>query len=161
MASFNKIILVGNLTRNPESRTIPNGQNVTNFTVATNHRYKTANGEQRDEACFTDITVWGKQGENCQRFLQMGSSVLVEGRLRQENWEDKETGKNRSKHTVVAESVRFLNSSSGGGQNTSSSYQAPADKGDTNPSSSGDSFQAPPSMPSYDDGLDDNDDVPF
>ena len=157
MASYNKIILVGNLTRNPETNQLPSGLSVTTLGLATNHRYKTSSGEQRDEVCFVDITVWGKQGENCSQYLSMGSSVLVEGRLRQESWDDKETGQKRHRHSVVADVVRFLNTSTSNNNNNRGNTQnsAPVDQSNA--------FQAPSQkpnpMPNYDSF--DDDDVPF
>ncbi len=115
--NLNKILLIGNLTRDPELRYTSGGAAMVNFTVATNHRYTTAAGETRDEACFVRVTVWGKIAENCGKYLGKGSPVFVEGRLRQNNWET-DKGEKRSTLEVVAQSVQFLgrrDASSGGG----------------------------------------------
>lgn len=112
---FNKVILVGNLTRDPEVRSV--GSNtVTAFGMACNRKFKTQSGEQRDEAMFIDCEAWGVTGENVAKFLARGSKALVEGRLKFDEWEDRETGAKRSKHRVVAEFVRFLDAPGEGGE---------------------------------------------
>ncbi len=109
-ASLNKVFLMGNLTREPELRYTP-GSNaaVCEFGLAVNRRY-TQNGQERDETCFLDIVVWGKQGESCSRFLQKGMPVLIEGRLSYEQWTEKDSQKKRSRIRVVADRVQFLGS---------------------------------------------------
>ena len=159
MASYNKIILVGNLTRNPETKQLPSGVSVTTLGLATNHRYKTSSGEQREEVCYIDVTVWGLQGENCSRYLSMGSSVLVEGRLRQNSWEDKETGKKRYGYDVTADVVRFLNSSSNNGENVQKNIAPQKENVSKESSFSPPPAQQPNPMPNYDSF--DDDDVPF
>ncbi|MBQ4107466.1 MAG: single-stranded DNA-binding protein [Lentisphaeria bacterium] len=109
MASLNKVFLMGNLTRDPDLRTTPSGASVCEFGLAVNRRF-TVNGSERDETCFVDITVWSKAAENCKRFLEKGSPVLIEGRLQLDQWDDREGGGKRSKLRVVAEQVQFLNS---------------------------------------------------
>ena len=107
MASFNKCILIGNLTKDPEIKILTSGTAVCKFNIAINRRY-TQNGKTIDETCFIEIVVWGKSAENCKNYLLKGSQVLVEGRLNQETWTDN-NGNNRSKLNVVADSVTFLN----------------------------------------------------
>ncbi|MBO4649134.1 MAG: single-stranded DNA-binding protein [Lentisphaeria bacterium] len=107
-ASLNKVLLIGNLTRNPEIRYTPGGSAVCEFGIAINRRFMQANGQEKEETCFVDITVWGKQAESSSRFLQKGSSVLVEGRLVYDQWTEKETGNKRSRLRVYAERVQFL-----------------------------------------------------
>jgi len=107
VASFNKVILMGNLTRDPELRYIPSGAPVCNFDLAVNRSYTTQAGERRDEVCYITIVVWGKQAESCGEYLGKGRTVLVEGHLQQRSWETPE-GQKRSKHEVVAERVQFL-----------------------------------------------------
>lgn len=102
MASFNKIIIIGNLTKDP----IQNDACV-KLSVATNHRYKTKEGATVDDACFFDVDVWGTQAKSCMDYLRKGRSVLIEGRMKQNNWQD-EQGNKRSKMSVRAESVTFL-----------------------------------------------------
>ncbi len=108
MASLNKVLLMGNLTRNPEIRYTPGGSAVCEFGMAINRRFTQANGQEKDETCFVDITVWGKQAESSSRFLQKGSSVFVEGRLVYDQWTEKETGNKRSRLRIYAERVQFL-----------------------------------------------------
>lgn len=107
MASFNKVILVGNLTKDPELRTIKTGTSITNFSVAINRKYK-YNNESRDDVCFLDIVVWSKQAENCVKYLRKGSQVLVEGYLNYRQWETKDHEK-RNKLEIVASNIQFLN----------------------------------------------------
>ncbi len=107
MASFNKVILMGNLTRDPELRYTPSGAPVTNFDIAMNRTYTTQAGEKKDEVCFISVVGWGKQAESAGEYLKKGRSVLVEGHLQQRSWETPE-GQKRSKHEVVAERVQFL-----------------------------------------------------
>ena len=106
MVSFNKVILMGNLTRDPELRYNPNGTAVASFTVALNRKYRQGD-EDKEEVSFIDIVVWGKQAENCGQYLGKGSGVLVEGRLQQRRWET-DDGQKRSKVEVVAQSVQFM-----------------------------------------------------
>lgn len=113
MASYNRVILMGNLTRDPELRYTPGGTAVANFAIAVNRRFKTED-EVREEVDFFDIVVWGKQAENCSEYLSKGRSVLVEGRLQQNRWETSE-GQKRSKVEVVANTVQFLGSRSAEG----------------------------------------------
>jgi single-strand DNA-binding protein len=107
MASFNKVILMGNLTRDPELRTIPSGTTVCNFDLAINRVYTTQAGERKEEVCYVTIVVWGKQGELCAQYLKKGRSAHVEGHLQQRSWTTPE-GQKRSKLEVVAERVQFL-----------------------------------------------------
>ena len=108
MASFNKVLLMGNLTRDPEVRYTPGGQAVCDMGLAVSRKYS-VNGQDRDEVCFVDIVAWAKQAENCGKYLQKGSPVFVEGRLQYDTWEDKE-GRKRNKLRVTAERVQFLSS---------------------------------------------------
>lgn len=104
--SLNKCFLIGNLTRDPELRKLSrSGTSVCDMTIAVNRK----NGD-REETAFVDVTIWGKVADNCSRYLSKGSQVLVEGYLKQESWEDRETGSRRSKLKIVAESVQFLSS---------------------------------------------------
>ncbi len=105
MVAFNRVILAGNLTRDPETRFTPAGLAVTGFSIAVNRRYK-SNNEVKEEVSFFDIVVFGKMGENCAEYLSKGRPVLVEGRLRQRTWES--DGVKRSKIEIVADNVQFL-----------------------------------------------------
>lgn len=113
-ASLNKVLLMGNLTREPELRYTPGTNSaVCEFGIAINRRF-IQNGQEKDETCFLDIVVWGKQAESCSRFLQKGASVFIEGRLVYDTWTEKDTQKKRSRIRVTAERVQFLNQQQGG-----------------------------------------------
>ena len=103
---FNKIILIGNLTRDPEVRYTPQGTSVCNFGIAVNRKYKQGD-ELKEEVTFINVVVFGKQADTCGQYLNKGSAVLVEGRLQERRWETDE-GQKRSKYEVVAQTVRFL-----------------------------------------------------
>ena len=103
---FNKVILIGNLTRDPEMRYTPQGTSVCSFGLAVNRKYKQGE-ENKEEVTFINIVVFGKQADTCGQYLNKGSSALIEGRLQERRWET-EDGQKRSKHEVVAQSVRFL-----------------------------------------------------
>jgi single-strand DNA-binding protein len=107
MASFNKVILLGNLTRDPEVRYTPNGIAVASFAIAVNRKYKQGD-ETREEVSYIDIVVFGKQAESCGQYINKGDSVLIDGRLQQRRWDDKETGQKRNKIEVVANQVNFM-----------------------------------------------------
>ncbi len=132
MTSFNKVILLGNLTRDPEVRYTPNGAAVASFAVAVNRKYKQGE-ETREEVSYIDIVVFGKQAENCGQYLNKGDGALIEGRLQQRRWET-EDGQKRSKVEVAAQSVTFMPKRSGGGGRDQSSAEsaqdAPVDEGD-------------------------------
>lgn len=110
MANFNKVILVGNLTRDPEVRYTPKGVAIAKVGLAINRVWKTETGEQREETTFVDIDVFGRTAEIVGQYLRKGSPALFEGRLRLDTWEDKQSGQKRSKLTVVAETVQLLGS---------------------------------------------------
>lgn len=110
MASLNKVFLMGNLTRDPELRYTANGTSLASFGLAVNRRFKQAE-EWKEEVCFVDVTVWGKQAESCSEYLSKGRGVLVEGRLRYRSWETEE-GQRKNKIEVVATNVQFLPRSS-------------------------------------------------
>ena len=109
MASVNKVILIGNLTRDPELRYTPKQTAVTEVGLACNRRYK-VDDDLREEVTYIDITFWGVQAETVAKYLEKGRSVYVEGRLKLDQWDDKETGKKRSKLSVVGEVCQFLGS---------------------------------------------------
>jgi single-strand DNA-binding protein len=114
MPALNKVILLGNLTRDPELRHTPQGTAVCSFGLAVNHRYTAASGEARDDVCFVDIDVWGRQAQSCSTYLRKGAPALVEGRLRLDQWDDRETGKRRSRLRVQADRVQFVGPPVGG-----------------------------------------------
>jgi len=106
VTGFNKVILIGNLTKNPELRYTPSGTPVASFGLAINRKYRQAE-ELKEEVCFVDIVVFGKQAEHCGQYLSKGNGVIVDGRLQQRRWET-DDGQKRSKHEVVAQTVTFL-----------------------------------------------------
>ena len=106
MDNYNKIILEGNLVRNPELKVTPKGTQVCNFSLASNRSYKQDDGYQR-EVSFFDITTWARLAEVCNEFLKKGRGVRIEGRLKQDRWQDPEDGKNRSKVHIIADKVEF------------------------------------------------------
>lgn len=108
MASFNKVILIGNLTRDPEARTTPKGTAISSFSLAMNRRYKTENGEDRDETTFIDCESYGKQAELITKYLSKGRPLMVEGRLKLDTWE--KNGEKRSRVKVVVENFQFMGS---------------------------------------------------
>lgn len=113
MAGYNRIIIVGNLTRDPELKQLPSGQAVCRMSIATNRQFKNKQtGMQAQEVCYIDVDVWGVQAESCQKFLAKGRSVLVEGRLKFDSWQDQQ-GATRSKHSITADRVVFLSNAGG------------------------------------------------
>lgn len=125
MASYNKVILLGNLTRDPELRVTPKGTAICQFGLAVNRKFRDASGSTREETTFVDIEAWDKQGENISKFCTKGSPLLVEGRLKLDTWDDKTSGQKRSKLKVVLENFQLVgsrgDSAAGGG---GSSYGA-------------------------------------
>lgn len=121
MRGFSKAIITGNITRDPETRTTAAGTSVCSFSVAVNRRY-TSNGEQREEVSYFNCSAWGRTGETIQQYVHKGDPILVSGRLRQDRWDDKDTGKVRSSVEIVVEDFNFLGSGNaeGGAKSTSS-----------------------------------------
>jgi single-strand DNA-binding protein len=107
MASLNRVLLIGNLTRDPELRYTPSGTAVADLGIAVNREWTDREGEKRSDTCFVDIVAWQKQAEFCERYLTKGSLVFVEGRLQLDTWETPQ-GEKRSKHRVVARTVQIL-----------------------------------------------------
>jgi len=126
MSSFNKVIMMGNLTRDPEFKQLPSGQAICRLALATNRQFKPKNAvETIQEVCFIDVDVWGAQADNCQKFLGKGSSILVEGRLKLDSWQDNE-GQKRSRHSIVADRVTFIKGNGGDENSLEDSYDEPA-----------------------------------
>lgn len=110
MASFNKVILAGNLTRDPELRYTPKGTAIAKIGLAINRKWRSESGELKDETTFVDVDAFGKTAETIGQYLKKGRPILVEGRLRYETWDDKQTGQKRSKLGVVMDSFQFMDS---------------------------------------------------
>ena len=149
MASFNKVILVGNLTRDPELRYTPKGMAIAKVGMAVSRRWKSETGELKEETTFVDVDVFGRTAENVAQYMRNGRPMLIEGRLRLDQWDDKQTGQKRSKLGVVAETVQFLGSPTGGEGGPAGSRSAPAAAAPTEPPAESDG--PPPEQ----------DDVPF
>ncbi len=107
MANFNKAFIMGNLTRDPELRYLPNGTAVTTFTIASNRVYTLQSGEKKEEVTFMRVVVWGRRAETCGEYLAKGSSAFVEGRLQSRTWEGQD-GQKRSTVEIIADNVQFL-----------------------------------------------------
>ena len=147
MASFNKVILLGNLTRDPELRYTPKGTAVARLGVAVNRRWTGENGEQREETTFVDVDAFGKQAEVLGQYMKKGRPIFIEGRLRLDTWEDKQSGQKRSKLGVVLEGFQFV----GSAQGRDESGEAPARPAVSRPASAAGDDAPPP----------EEDDVPF
>ena len=152
MSSFNRVILMGNLTRDPQVRYTPGGTAVTDIGLAINRTwYDKTTQQKREDVTFVDVTLWGRQAEVAGEYLSKGRSVLIEGRLQLDQWDDKETGQKRSKLKVVCENMTMVGgrpsgSPQGGGENPDAQFSEP------NPA---ESFQESPPAAAP------NDDVPF
>ena len=171
MASLNKVFLMGNLTRDPELKHVGGGTPLCVFGLAVNRRYTTSQGEEREDTCFVDVEVWGRQAEACGNYLSKGAPALLEGRLQYDSWEDRETGRKRSKLLIRADRVQFLGAPSRG----SGAFSQPDDRRQppprrgpapdspsAPPPSSGSDRDEPPSMPPFEPVGDDvDDDIPF
>ena len=152
MASFNKVILAGNLTRDPELRYTPKGTAVARIGLACNRKWKSETGEMKEEVTFVDVDAFGKTAETIAQYLKKGRPILLEGRLRYETWEDKQTNQKKSKLGVVLENFQFLDSGRGGEGGEAPSR--PAAQTDKPPAAPGDAPE--PDTPPHE-----GDDVPF
>ena len=133
MANYNKVILIGNLTRDPELRYSSKGTAVAKLSVAVNRSWKTETGEQREEATFVDVDAFGRQAEVIGQYFRKGRPIMIEGRLRLDTWEDKQTNQKRSRLGVVLESFQFLDQGGGRGSETEAGV-APRSRSATAPS---------------------------
>ena len=115
MANLNKVMLIGNLTRDPELRVTPKGTAICTFSIAVNRKFKDDSGGEREEVTYVDIEAWGKSGENISKYCTKGRPLFVEGRLRLDQWEDKNTKEKRSRMKVVLENFQFLGGGRGEG----------------------------------------------
>jgi single-strand DNA-binding protein len=157
MASYNKVFLLGNLTRDPEVRYTPKGSAVADLGIAVNRQYTLETGEKREEVTFVDVTFWGRTAEIAGEYLKKGRSVFIEGRLQLDSWDDKQSGQKRTKLKVIGEMMQMLGSRPGGGGAPSDEPEEPprtraaGSGGTARPSSQ---KNAPPPEP-------DDDDIPF
>jgi len=151
MASFNKVILAGNLTRDPELRYTPKGTAVARLGLACNRKWKSETGEMKEEVTFVDVDAFGKTAETIGQYLKKGRPILIEGRLRYDTWEDKQSGQKKSKLSVVLENFQFLDSGGGRGEGAAEAPRPRAAAG-----------AAPAAAePADSDGPPESDDVPF
>ncbi len=126
MASLNRVLLIGNLTQDPELRYTPQGTAVVNLRIAVNRRFRDKTGEQKEEVCYLTVVVWDKQAETCNQYLRKGQPIFVEGRLQSRSWEDN-SGQKRSVIEVRAERVQFLSFA----QKTATAAETPEEKIET------------------------------
>jgi single-strand DNA-binding protein len=150
MASFNKVILLGNLTRDPEVRYTPKGSAVCDLGIAVNRVYTTEGGERREEVTFVDVVLWARLAEIAGEYLRKGRPVFIEGRLQMDTWDDKQTGQKRTKLRVVGESMQLLGGRPGGG---AAGEAAEEDRG------AGTKASAPPKSATS--AAPDDDEIPF
>jgi len=172
MASYNKVTMIGNLTRDPEVRFTPKGSAVCDVSLAINRTFTTEGGEKQEEVTFVDVVFWAKLAELAGKYLKKGRPVFIEGRLQMDSWEDKQTGQKRTRLRVVGEQMQFLNGAPEGQERTQERAEEPPARG--KPSGGGYSSrnrmpqgqrtaaEAPPAQESYRDGLEEDDSsIPF
>jgi single-strand DNA-binding protein len=155
MASFNKVILMGNLTRDPELRYTPKGTAIAKIGVAVNRVWTNEAGEKKEEVTFVDVDIFGRTAENVGQYMRKGRPILIEGRLKLDQWDDKQTGQKKSRMGVVAETVQFLGGAPGAGEGGGGGG-APAARAPRPAAPS-----APAAEPVEGDGPPESDDVPF
>ena len=156
MASFNKVILMGNLTRDPELRYTPKGTAIAKIGLAVNRVWTNEAGEKKEDVTFVDVDVFGRTAENVGQYMRKGRPILIEGRLKLDQWDDKQTGQKKSKLGVVAETVQFLGSAPGAGGGEGGGAPAAPRPARPAPAAS-----APAAEPVEGDGPPESDDVPF
>ncbi len=157
MANFNKVYLMGNLTRDPEMRVTPKGTAICQFGLAISRSWKDESGQTREETAFVDIEAWGKQGEIVAKYCTKGRPLFVEGRLKFDQWEDKTSGQKRSKLKVVLENFQFIGGRGDGAQAGGAAAGEPSEPAGGEGSSGPKGLARPPSVPK--DAADE--DVPF
>ena len=155
MASFNKVILLGNLTRDPEIRYTPKGSAVCDLGLAVNRQYSLDNGEKREEVTYVDVVLWARLAEIAGEYLKKGRPVFIEGRLQLDTWDDKQSGQKRSKLRVVGETMQLLGSRPASGGDAEEGVSS----GNAGRSASGSRTVAPP--PKSPASEPDDDDIPF
>ncbi len=162
MANFNKVFLIGNLTRDPELRVTPSGTSICKFGLAINRNYTTQDGEKREETTFVDIDAFGKPAEIISKYMAKGRPILIEGRLKLDQWEDKNTGDKRSRLGVVCENFQFLGGGRGEGEGYGGTEGGGSSRGNYEETSPPARTPAKKSQPPAAKGEDiQDDDVPF
>ena len=158
MASYNKVMLIGNLTRDPEIKYTPKGTAIADIGLAVNRNYTTEGGEKREETTFIDVTLWGRVAEIVGEYCKKGRPLFVEGRLQLDTWEDKQSGQKRSKLKVVGENIQLLGSREGGGGGGGGGGES----GENRPAGGFKKPATPPQRQPADPDLDaEPDDIPF
>jgi single-strand DNA-binding protein len=152
MPSFNKVILLGNLTRDPEVRYTPKGSAVCDLGIAVNRQYTLENGEKREEVTYVDVVLWSRLAEIAGEYLKKGRPVFIEGRLQLDTWDDKQSGQKRSKLRVIGETMQLLGARGGG-------MGGPAETGEDASRSAGRTTMPPPKVPTP--AEPDDDEIPF
>jgi single-strand DNA-binding protein len=153
MANYNKVLLMGNLTRDPELRYTPKGTAIAEIGLAINRKWKSETGEAKEEVTFVDVAAYGRTAEVIGQYLKKGRPIMIEGRLKFDQWDDKQTGQKRSKLRVVCESFEFLDSGNRGVEGGAPAAPRPA-----RPAAAP---NAPAAEPVEGDGPPESDDVPF
>ncbi len=161
MANYNKILLMGNLTRDPELSYLPSNTPVVEFGLAVNRRYRRQDGEQGEETLFIDCKSFGRQAEVINQYLSKGRGVFVEGRLQLDQWEDKQSGQKRSKHRVVVENFQFLDGRGDGDSGGSSGGGGGYARGGSSGGGGQRRSSTPPSQPAPPPDMGEEDDIPF
>jgi single-strand DNA-binding protein len=128
MANLNKVMIIGNVTRDPEIKYTPKGSAVTDLGIAVNRVYTPEGGEKREETTYVDVTLWGRQAEIAGEYCKKGRSIYIEGRLQLDTWEDKTSGQKRSKLRVVGENFQLLGPRPGGGGSSSGGDEEYSDR---------------------------------
>lgn len=160
MANLNKVMLIGNLTRDPELRHTPKGTAVSEISMAINRVWNNEQGQKQEETTFVEVTLWGRQAELAQQYLTKGRPVYIEGRLQLDSWDDKETGKKRSKLRVIGENMQFLSSGTGaGGGNSGGGYSERPQQSSSAPQQRSGPPQGASAAPA--DDFQEDDDIPF
>ena len=159
MANFNKVILMGNLTRDPQLSYLPNQTPVCEIGMAVNRKWKGQDGQQKEETCFVDCQAYGRQAETLNQYMSKGRPLLIEGRLRYSQWEDKD-GNKRSKLRVMIDTFQLLGQGGGQGGGQSRPASGGGGGGFNAPQGGGDNYDAPPAMPD-DFGAPGGEDIPF
>ncbi len=161
MANLNKVMLIGNLTRDPELRHTPSGKTVSEIGLAINRTWTNDQGQKQEDTTFVEVTLWGRQAEVVQQYVTKGSPIYIEGRLQLDSWDDKETGKKRTKLRVIAENFQFLSGKPGatGGGNSGGDYSERPQQSSSAPQQRSGPPQGASAAPA--DDFQEDDDIPF
>ncbi len=161
MANLNKVMLIGNLTRDPELRYTPKGTAVADIAIAINRIWNNDQGQRQEETTFVDVTLWGRQAELAQQYLSKGRGVYIEGRLQMDTWDDKTTGQKRSKLKVIAENLQFLPDGRGGQQQQGAPRQQAGGGQGQQPAQRPQASQGQGGSPADADDYPEEDEIPF